>query len=171
MNDELSPNERDAFASLPRERATPRALEERVVDALRREGLVREPRGARTPWWSWRLVPAMAAGLALFAGGVFVGVRLAPGVSGAVAKGDPATRIEQSGASYLGALSALERDADTTRSTGRDHAREVASRTLRQAAQQVARLDPNDPMATRILGTGEVAAQVASNDATHFVWY
>ncbi len=180
MNDELNPNERDAFEALPRERQAPRALEERVLGALRREGLVRAPRAARPAWWSWRLVPAMAAGLALFAGGVVVGVRLEPTVAprssltaaSVGAGGDRAARIERSGSRYLDELTALSRATDTTQSPERARGRLAAGRILRQAAQEVARMDPNDPLAERILGGGElVSAQLANNEPTHFVWY
>lgn len=175
MSDELSPSERDAYEALPREREASRLLEERVVGALRREGLLRAPRAARVPVWSWRLMPAMAAGLLLFAGGVFVGTRLdgaSPVPAGPMAAGDRATRIEQSGQRYLAELSALSRGVDTTRSDERTRGSQVASRILRQAAQEVARLDPNDPLADRIVGGGEMAdAALASNEGTHIVWY
>lgn len=176
MNDELSPSERDAFEALSRERAASRVLEERVVGALRREGLVREPRTARAPVWAWRLMPAMAAGLLLFAGGVMVGTRLnpaGPGVpAGPLAGGDRATRLQQSGERYLAELAALSRTDDSTRSPERTRGSQVASRILRQAAQEVARLDPSDPLAGRINGGGELAdAAVASSEGTHIVWY
>ncbi len=86
--------------------------------------------------------------------------------------GDRATRIERSGTDYLAALVALSRTGDTTRSPERTRGRQAASRILRQAAQEVARLDPNDPLATRILDAGEAAGtELASNEATHIVWY
>ncbi len=58
-----------ALSALPREGSPPAELEERVLAALRAEGLVR-PRGAR------RVLPALlalAAALVLFAAGIFVG--------------------------------------------------------------------------------------------------
>ncbi|MBL8114090.1 MAG: hypothetical protein JNK60_14515 [Acidobacteria bacterium] len=58
-----------ALSALPREEAPPAGLEERVLDALRAEGLVRS-RAAR------RALPAflaLAAALILFAAGLFVG--------------------------------------------------------------------------------------------------
>jgi hypothetical protein len=173
-DDELNPNEREALEALPRERQAPRPLEERVVNALRREGLVRTPGAARPPWWSVRLAfaPAMAAGLLLFAGGVLLGARLAPPAAAPAGAGaDRATRIEQSGAHYLDALAALSRSSDTAQSVERSRGRQAAGRVLRQAAQEVVRLDPNDALAARILGRPDAAdAQLASNDATHIVW-
>ncbi len=176
MNDELSPNERDAFEALPRERPAPRMLEERIVGALKRDGLLREPRTERAPWWSWRLMPAMAAGLLLFAGGVLVGTRMNPAATavpaGTATATDRAARIEQGGQRYLAELTALSRTDDTTRSPERTRGSQVASRILRQAAQEVARLDPTDPLADRITGGGELAdAAVASSEGTHIVWY
>ena len=62
---ELTPEERAAFAALPRERAASRLMEERTVGELRRRGLLRR---ARRPRWM-----AAAAALALFAGGFGAG--------------------------------------------------------------------------------------------------
>jgi hypothetical protein len=80
-------------------------------------------------------------------------------------------RIERSGGDYVDALAALARLADTARSAESDRARASASRTLRQAAREVARLAPDDPIAERILGTDLATAALASNEGTHIVWY
>jgi hypothetical protein len=80
FDDELSEQERRAFDSLVRERTPPAALEESVVHALRREGLLRAsvttravagPRRSLLP----RVGFALAASVALFALGVLVGSR------------------------------------------------------------------------------------------------
>jgi hypothetical protein len=177
MNDDLRPNERDAFEALPRERQTPRALEERVVGALRREGLLHAPRGERAPWWTWRLAfaPALAAGLLLFAGGVFVGARVAPSLGTPAREAGPAVAadLERSGADYLSALSAYSRSADTSQTGERARARASASRFLRLAAQEMARLDPSDPVAEAVLNSQPLASGVDAQtaEATHIVWY
>jgi hypothetical protein len=181
MNDELRPSERDAFEALPREHAAPRALEERVVGALRREGLVRAPRAERAPWWTWRLsfAPALAAGLLLFAGGVFVGARVAPTLGPQAHEAGPAAAadLEASGDAYLDALSAYSRSDDSSQAGGRDVARRSASRFLRLAAQEMARLDPDDPLAAAVLNSGPLASaeprgvDAANAEATHIVWY
>ncbi|HEY8164783.1 MAG TPA: hypothetical protein VIF83_04440 [Gemmatimonadaceae bacterium] len=79
---ELTPSERAAFGSLPRERAPSDLLEERVVSELRSRGMLSRAtrRGARFGT-AWRI----AAALALFAGGVATGrFILAPKESSAV---------------------------------------------------------------------------------------
>lgn len=80
FDDELNGRERRAFDALAREREAPAALEERVVHALGREGLLRAPAtthavaGSRRPTLP-RLGLAVAASVALFALGVLVGAR------------------------------------------------------------------------------------------------
>lgn len=68
---ELTAEERSALAALPREMEPGDLLEERVVRALRSEGSLRvsEKRGQRALSIAWKI----AAGLALFAGGVATG--------------------------------------------------------------------------------------------------
>src|SRR6059058_1394565 len=75
MDDELTPQERAMFAALPREREPGRLLEERTVRALREQGLLRATaapgRILRFPA-AW-ISGAMAAGIALFLGGLATG--------------------------------------------------------------------------------------------------
>ena len=69
-----------ALDRLPREREPGRMLEQRTVRALREEGLLGGARPAARidlrdrPWW--RSAAAIAAGIALFAGGLSVGQML-----------------------------------------------------------------------------------------------
>jgi hypothetical protein len=72
---ELTPRETDAYSRLARESEPPPALEERIVGALRNEGLLRS-RFAPSVRVSWPL--ALAAGLVLFAAGMVAGRVLAP---------------------------------------------------------------------------------------------
>lgn len=68
MNDEikLTPEERAAFDSLPREAAPPPALEANVVAALQRKGLLRSEAKSSRPQRRWfRLTLATAASLLL----------------------------------------------------------------------------------------------------------
>jgi hypothetical protein len=68
-DDELTAEERARFSALPRERPPSAYLEERIVQALRRDGVVRAPWYRRTV-----TVPvAAAAGLLLFALGAAAG--------------------------------------------------------------------------------------------------
>jgi hypothetical protein len=165
--EELTPAERAALDALPRERDPGQLLEERTVRALRNEGLLiaatERPDGTdvlhretRTrPWW--RSVAAVAAGIALFAGGMSVGQAL-----GARQTADAfhtvfedrdarlASQVQRAGSDYVDALSTL---ADTGGATAADssQALEVALTALWAAANQIVRLAPDDPLTARIL--------------------
>jgi len=161
--DDLTPAERRAFEQLPRERAPRAALEERVVSALRRRGLLPIPLGAvasrrrPAPW----LVGAVAASLALFAGGFaagqYFGARsgAAAALSGVQASQGSAAQVaahaERAGALYVAALAALNQVSDSTNPAARAQAREVAVNALGAAASEVAQLAPDDPLAAAVL--------------------
>jgi hypothetical protein len=186
MDDELTPEEHALFAALPREREPGRLLEERTVRALRERGVLRAPaagarHGLRFPaaWVSG----AMAAGIALFLGGLatgqYVGARHAAEMVNLVQRQDAqntALLVQQTGTAYVQALSRLSQVSDTTRGTGRQGG-EVARQMLRQAASEVVRISPNDPVASGILaafdraGTGPAATQRDSAGRQSVVWF
>jgi len=173
MDDELTPAERELFAALPRERDPGRLLEERTVRALRERGLVHAPappavaadarRRLRFPA-AW--VPgAIAAGIALFLGGLATGQYLGENhtkeVLSEVRQRDAQTAalvVQQTGTAYVQALSRLSQVSDTTRGANRQ-GREVAQQMLRQAADEVVRMNPNDPVASGILAAFDRGAQ------------
>ncbi|HUQ14954.1 MAG TPA: hypothetical protein VM094_02780 [Gemmatimonadales bacterium] len=66
-DDELTPDERDALARLPREAVPPAGLEQATVAALTARGLLRRPRRR------FDAVLALAASVLLFAGGLALG--------------------------------------------------------------------------------------------------
>jgi hypothetical protein len=68
-DDDLTPDERDGLARLPREAVPPPGLEDATVSALAARGLLRPPSRPRGihPWL------AIAASLLLFAGGLAIG--------------------------------------------------------------------------------------------------
>ena len=165
--DELTPEERAMFDALPREREPGRLLEERTVRALREQGLIRagiaapaaveapQRRAIRFPA-AW-ISGAMAAGIALFLGGLatgqYVAQRNATDIVAQVQKHDAqqaALMVQQTGSAYVQALTRLQQVSDTS-TAGRQQAREVASSMLRAAADEVVRLNPNDPVASGIL--------------------
>lgn len=74
FEDELSAEERRALDGLAREKAPPQPLEERVVGALRREGLIR-PAGSAWRRRAPRLGLALAASLLFFVLGTLAGAR------------------------------------------------------------------------------------------------
>ena len=173
---ELTSEEHSALESLPREREPGRMLEERTVKALRDEGLIgssaltggqmREGSGPDVrgrPWW--RSAAAIAAGLALFAGGLSVGQMLgarqtADAFQTVFEEGDVrlASQVQRAGSDYVAALAALT-EADGTAAADTSQALEVALTALWAAANQIARLAPDDPLTARILQGFEARAQ------------
>ena len=167
MTDDLTPEEREALDSLPRERDPGELLEERTVRALRQEGVLTSPPARRAqsgtthvsshvrPWW--RSVAAIAAGIALFAGGLSVGQML-----GARQTADAfhtvfedsdarlAAEVQRAGSDYVAALAALsETGGQAAADSGQ--ALEVALTALWAASNEIVRLAPDDPLAARIL--------------------
>jgi hypothetical protein len=160
--DDLTPTERRAFEALARERAPRAELENRVVAALRRRGLLPIPLAVRTgrrhvlPW----LVGAVAASLALFAGGFaagqYFGARsgAAAALDGVRASGSAAqvaAHAERIGTLYVEALAALNQLNDSTGTATRAKARQAALAALGAVAGEVAHLAPDDPLAAAVL--------------------
>ena len=160
MDDELTPDERARFAALPRERDPGRLLEERTVRALRERGVLHAPVKPRRvirfhPGW---LTGAIAAGLALFLGGLTTGQYLATRNLGEVVSAvqqqdqkQAALLVQQTGSAYVQALAKLSQVSNTANGTQGEQGREVASSMLRAAADELVRMNPNDPVATGIL--------------------
>jgi len=161
--DDLTPVERQALEALSRERAPRAELEDRVVAALQRRGLLPIPLALRAgrrhaaPW----LAGAVAAALALFAGGFaagqFFGARsgAAAAISGVQATQGSAAQVaahaERAGALYVAALAALNQLNDSTDAKTRTKARQAALTALGAAAAEVAHLAPDDPLAAAVL--------------------
>jgi len=159
-DDDLTPAEREAFQALPRERRPHARLEDRVVLALRREGLLHAPAPLRLPLTPAWATAAAAAAVAVFVGGFALGgwvesrhttdviARLQERQTAAMA----AAEVQRTGSEYVRALAQLAALADTSR--GGDsvrQGREVAVNALRAAASELVRLAPDDPLAVRIL--------------------
>jgi hypothetical protein len=69
--DELNENEREQFARLARQKTPPKILEDRTVEALKNENLIRLPQTRRN--WNWlKLNPIFASVLGIFIIGVAV---------------------------------------------------------------------------------------------------
>jgi len=162
-SDELTPVERRALDALPRERAPHAELEDRVVGALRRRGLLPIPLALRPsrrhvlPW----AVGAVAAALALFAGGFAAGQFFGTRSGAAAALGgvqasqrtavEVAAHAERAGALYVAALAALNQVNDSTDAKTRAKARQAALAALGAAASEVAQLAPDDPLAAAVV--------------------
>jgi hypothetical protein len=142
---------------LPAEVMPSPLLEERTVRALRKKGLLRKARSFPATW----LVGSIAASLALFASGMVVGQYLgARNTVQAIAQiqtqGDAAAaaaQVQRTGTAYVQAMEALVNAAQQNQSRGQDasQAREVALTALHEAANEVVRLAPNDPVVAKIL--------------------
>ncbi len=163
FRDELTPAERRAYASLPREAAPRPELEERVVAMLRVHGHLPTPisvaRGGRNrrPAPAW-LAGAVAAGLTLFVTGLAVGqyigsrsVAVAFGAGSAASAAEVAAHVQRAGARYVAALAALSQLPDSASPAVKDSVRAVAVRVLGQAAQEMALIAPDDPLAAAVL--------------------
>jgi hypothetical protein len=189
----LTPEERALFDALPREREPGRLLEERTVRALREAGLVRpaapavaSPAARRLRFPAAWISGAMAAGLALFLGGLatgqYLGQKNATALVTDMRRQDAqqaALMVQQTGSAYVQALSRLATVSDTSRGAQAQQGRQAASTLLRAAADEVVRMSPNDPVASGILAAfdrakvQQQAQQPARTDGTKqsVVWF
>jgi hypothetical protein len=140
---------------LPMDAAPSALLEERTVKELRSRGLLSR-RQRRFPM-SW-MVGSVAASVALFATGVVVGQWMGTRTTiSTVAElagntNTAAEQVQQTGSAYVQALEALVATANQNQVPQQSaQAREVALTALHAAANEVVRLAPNDPVASKIL--------------------
>jgi len=157
--DYLSPAERAALAALPREREPSRLLEERTVETLRRETLLRRQRGIdpHAPF-GW-LAAGLAAALALFVSGVAVGqwlgTRSTVDALVAVEQSNAmraASLVQQTGSQYAAALAALSQvPSSADDSAWVAQGKEAAVAALYTVADQMVQVAPDDPLVARIL--------------------
>lgn len=161
---------------MPMEAQPSTVLEERTVRELRRRGLLRRQRRVPAAW----LAGSAAAALALFASGVAVGQWLGTR-SVVVAQNNTASaaaQVQRAGSAYVQALEMLANTAQQQPAPQQSaQAREVALTALHAAANEVVRLAPNDPVATRILLGIEQArrqalpADARDSTARQIVWF
>ena len=182
-DDELTPVERAAMEALPRERPPDRALEERVVRALRAQGLLERPAVLRLalPTTGW--LAAAAAAVVLFAGGFVLGAWLESRHTTQVVldmhqrdAADAAAMVQRTGSAYVSALSTLASFAEKARPQELAPAREAAVNALHAAANQMVRLVPEEPVAVNILQGMARASRSDSLGATaseprRVVWF
>jgi hypothetical protein len=190
MDGDLTPEERAAFAALPREREPSRLLEERTVRALRENGTIQAP--ARVGGGAGRIrFPASwiaAAAVALFMLGLNAGRTLGAretmanvtAVVEAKSTQQAAVAVQQTGSAYVSALSRFATLADSAGSNAAqtEQGREVAVQMLRAAAGELVRISPDDPLAAGILAAldraktqqgGRAPADSAGKERT--VWF
>ena len=180
LHDELTPEEREGYARLPRERMPSRILEERTVRALKERGLIRSHPGGWGRVRPWMAATAVAASLALFASGVAVGQGMgARQTASALAAIYPdeaaraAATVQSTGTAHRTALAALVEATRSAQPEEMERAREVALASFWASAAEIVRLAPDDPLAARILQELERAQHAgAGAEATrNVVWY
>ena len=183
-HDELTPAERQAFQALPLEAEPPKGLEDRTVALLQARGVLAVPlRPVGTVPRRWQpawLVGALAASVALFASGFasgqYLGARSATiaaavGLGGSIA--ERTQHVQRTGSDYVAALAALSQERDTSDIAGRQQATQTALSALGAAAQEVARLVPDDPLAAAVLRGLTERRRAAQPPAAQraVVWY
>lgn len=176
----LTPEEEMGFRRLPREAAPSPFLEERVVDSLREAGVLQAVAGGRPhgtthsigrSWFRpWMVAASMAASLVLFASGVVLGEWMGSQSTTQafiqVREQDAAQlalRIQEAGSAYVSALTALGELQDGWAAEGGPdgkaamagtelrQGREVALGALYGAANELARLSPDDADVLRVV--------------------
>jgi hypothetical protein len=177
---ELTPEEKMAFQRLPKEAEPSRILEERIVRSLRQEGILTPKTqeagsaggGGRAARWfkPWMAVASAAASLVLFGSGVVLGQWMGSQSTAQafiqVREQDAAhlaLRIQEAGSAYVSALAALSElhgpgqrsgaagDLASLADVDLDQGREVALGALYGAANELARMSPEDADVLRIL--------------------
>jgi len=176
---ELTPEEEMAFQNLPREAHPSNFLEERIVRSLREEGVLRKggdgvsltsPQRQGIWFRPWMAAAAVAASLALFTSGIFLGQTLGTRTTAqlflAVREQDAtqlAMTIQKAGSQYVAALAALselrvsgsgsggEEGSSGFSASDLQQGREVALGALYGAAYELARMSPDDGDVLRVL--------------------
>jgi len=156
-DEDLTAAERQALEDLPREAMPSRLLEERVVSELRARGLL-GTRVRQRMWARLQIGAAAAAGLALFASGLAVGqwlgARHTASAMLAVQRRDAASTVaavQRTGSAYLSALGALAQASASSDPKEVARARETAQQVLHDAANEMVRMAPDDPVSAQIL--------------------
>lgn len=194
--DELSPAEQAAFDALPREQAPPAFLEDRAVAMLRRTGHLPTPLSVGkagtqliTPSGSWQvgkvkravwMTGLAAAAITIFASGLAVGQYMGINKVGRIVGDENRTasqaahNVRVTGDRYIAALASLGQLRDTSDVDGKARAKETALAVLGAAAQEIANLAPDDPLAAAVLrGLNERSRQSGSNASSSrsVIWY
>lgn len=180
---ELTAAEEQAYAALREERMPGRLLEERVVAELRARGVLGRRVSARRTWWRPQVAAAMAASFALFASGLavgqWIGSRHTAEAMLQLQRQDAAATaaaVQRTGQAYLSALGALAQASASADPAEVARAREAAQTVLHQAADEMVRLDPNDPLSAQILkgleqSRIESAATRPDKQKQHLAWF
>ena len=169
--DDYTREERRLFAALPKTKDVDPRLENAVVTALQREGLLRSSGGRRSAFAFVALAATLV--LAAWLGGVRWGAQSAraDSIEGLLARADLSAServllMQRAGSAYVAATNQYVASVDQVDAV----AAEVSSRTLLGAAQAVARARVNGPLATRIAAImGDARGE--AGQAKPVIWY
>lgn len=165
--DDLTPQEKKALETLPKERVPSAFLEERVVRSLRRRGALRATSRRTIEITNKRLTAAVAACLAFVICGFGLGMLATPDrivfpeMASTGASAVPVSlSVQEAGTAYV---NALERLALMSSSGGSDagntdelrQGREAALITLYTAADEMAKIIPRDQLSKCIVNAIE----------------
>jgi hypothetical protein len=155
---ELTPQEKQAFETLPRDKMPSAALEDRVVGALQKRGALEAPRGRVVVLNARRVVAVVAASVALLAGGFAMGqwegARQAQTGDIVIPEATDisiAAKLQRTGSEYVQALELFAELPDSVDGDLAVQGREVALTTLYTAADQITRLVPKEELARQLL--------------------
>jgi hypothetical protein len=162
-DDDLTPSEKDAFATLPRERMPSAGQEDAVVKALYERGLLGARRRRVVAVTPVRVAALVAASVAFMVAGFAAGqwTTLRQITSSARTLGSDelssAAALQYTAAAYLSALENFAALPDTTADDDARQGREVALKTLYTAADRVSHMVPRDYLAGKLLDAIDVA--------------
>lgn len=164
---ELTPSEKKALETLPRDRIPNAALEDRVVGALRNRGVLIPPRRRVIELTARRIATVIAACLVLLVGGFSLGKWVG---TRQVSNGDiiapetndisVAAKLQQAGSAYVIALQNFAELPDSVDGDQAVQGREVALATLYTATDQVTRLVPKYELARQLLAAIDAGSDV-----------
>jgi hypothetical protein len=173
---ELTPSEKEALETLPRDRMPSAALEDRVVGALRDGGVLAPPQRRVIELTARRIASVVAASLALLAGGFALGqwagarqVASDDLVAPEVSDVSVAATLQRAGSDYVTALARFAELPDSVDGEQAVQGRVVALTTLYTAADQVTRLVPKNELALQLLSAIDAdpkALSAAANGGT-----
>ena len=176
--DDLTPDERQAFAALEKMNEPSRLLEERTVRSLQAQGLLRKRRRFSPSW----LVAAVAAGAVLYLGGLATGQWLANRQTRDIVSDlqrdhtmEAAALVQRTGSAYAQAIASLASLRSPSDSLSVSQGREVALTALYSAANELVRLTPDDPVVVRILQVmeheGTTPDTTPSANTRRVIWF
>ncbi len=157
-DDELTPSEKEAMETLPKERMPDAALEGRIVSSLHQRGILGHQRHRVVELTSLKVAGVIAASIVFIICGFVLGrwtvsrqpasvdtLLLTPGETSVAAS------LQQAGTAYVLALEHLASLPDSAQSDEKLQGREVALSTLYSAADEVTKIIPKQYLAEQLL--------------------